>query len=80
MKKKRPFSNGSEFMYWQEHNCCQCKRYTNPMSSEKKDCCPHEYELAIGLVGDGEIPIRNYNIIFGKRQPQSCKSFKEVKP
>jgi hypothetical protein len=50
------------------------------MSSEKKDCCPHEYELAIGLVGDGEIPIRNYNIIFGKRQPQSCKSFKEVKP
>jgi hypothetical protein len=30
-----PFSNGTEYMSWQERNCLQCEKYENESSIEE---------------------------------------------
>lgn len=54
----RPFSNGTEYVFWLEHNCMRgdrgCRRY-NPNASSSRHGCPIEVALAIGNIGDGDV-------------------------
>jgi hypothetical protein len=52
----RAFSNGSEWMDWQDRNCCQCKRYVYLPLSEKVECdCPIYSALSLAACMDGTI-------------------------
>lgn len=54
----RPFSNGTEYRFWLEHNCQRgergCRNY-KPEASSSRHGCPIEVALAIGCVSDGQM-------------------------
>lgn len=54
----RPFSNGTEYLFWLEHNCQRgdrgCRKY-NPSASSSRNGCPIEVALAIGNMDNGEM-------------------------
>jgi hypothetical protein len=54
----RPFSNGTEHLFWLEMNCMRgergCRKY-NPDASSSRHGCPIEVGLAIGNIGGGDI-------------------------
>lgn len=47
-----PFSNGSEFMDWQERNCCQCKKYVLLDVEAGISTCPIAEAIAENACGD----------------------------
>ena len=58
MGKKKPghvyaFSNGTEYMDWNERNCCHCYRYNVAGGQVVKPFCRLEKALALGSVTDG---------------------------
>jgi hypothetical protein len=58
----RPFSNGSEWMYWLESNCARgekgCRNY-RPDATSSRDGCPIEVAFALGSAGDGEVKAKH---------------------
>ena len=54
----RPFSNGTEYLFWLEHNCMRgekgCRKY-NPEASSSRHGCPIEVALAVGSFSSGEM-------------------------
>lgn len=72
-KTKEPcFSNGTEFMVWQDENCLQCKKAV--WYNEKLDCYP-QYRCAVQkqiegqAVGIDEISQRTYEAAHQRRCP-----------
>lgn len=57
----RPFSNGTEFLMWQDSNCHRgekgCRNY-RPNATSSRDGCPIEVAIALGHCTDGTIPAR----------------------
>jgi len=52
----RPFSNGTQYIDWQNHNCCRCARYDYDAENQKVLCdCEIEYALALACVMDGTV-------------------------
>lgn len=51
----RPFSNGSEYESWNEHNCNMCK-HAGSDPDEMPICCG-EYALNVALIDDGTVPV-----------------------
>ena len=49
----RPFSNGSEYGWWLERNCEQCRKYRPELEIGKG--CPIEEALCSASVMEGEI-------------------------
>ena len=52
MSPVRPFSCGSQYMDWQEHNCFQCKK----LGEGAEPQCEISVELVTGCFGDGTVP------------------------
>ena len=52
----RPFSNGTEFMIWQEHNCCRCTKMAPGDASLDEITCPIERAIVEAACGDGTVP------------------------
>lgn len=61
-KRIQPFSRGTEFMVWYETNCAKCTK-ANFKATERDKTCPMEYDVSLGSVTDGEIPISSFNRI-----------------
>jgi len=58
MKKKvHPFSNGSEFMFWHEHNCDICNKYESGSTERSKAGCPLAFDIDFSMASDGSIPL-----------------------
>lgn len=57
----RPFSNGTEHMWWLESNCCRgekgCRKY-RPEATSSRHGCPIEVAVALASMTDGKIPAR----------------------
>lgn len=66
--KFRPFSNGTEFMFWHDNNCAVCKK-ANIEATEREDTCPMEWDIALALVSDGLIPLESAERIGYKTEP-----------
>ena len=46
-----PFANGTEFMLWDEHNCCQCaKGYRDLEGRPENPDRPLQFDPALGRV------------------------------
>lgn len=56
MNKIQPFSTGTEYMCWNEINCCHCRKY-NPDAVTSDEGCDIEIALSFASIGDGTIPI-----------------------
>ena len=54
---KLNFSNGSEFMSWQNANCWQSSKYENESTTRNKASCKYAFDLDLDGVGSGEISI-----------------------
>lgn len=51
-----PFSNGTEFMCWNEYNCCNCKKYNVDDSGQVVEpVCEIDQALLESMFGDGTI-------------------------
>lgn len=59
MSKVRPFSNGTEFMYWDDYNCSDCIHCNDRTKhiNETKTKCLLELSIALASVSDGEVPL-----------------------
>ena len=55
MKKHTPFSNGTEFMYWQSMNCYKCKKYENESTKIEDAGCKLAFSLDLASVSDGKM-------------------------
>jgi hypothetical protein len=60
----RPFSCGTQFLDWQDANCCRCKKYsyqTDPATGKTREpldvseVCPVELALCESAYGDGTV-------------------------
>ncbi len=51
----RPFSNHTEFEWWQERNCDRCCRYSNVSSKRKNAKCRLAFDLDFASIDDGTI-------------------------
>ena len=83
MKEKiRPFSKGSDFMFWSLDNCHKCEK-ANFETDDRTKTCPMEYDLAFASVTDGLIPKESAERIGLKTEPYihltDCKEFKNQK-
>ena len=52
--KYRPFSNGTEYMIWFDHNCDECVKYDDDYDNPPK--CPIARAISWGACSDGSIP------------------------
>jgi hypothetical protein len=52
-----PFSNGSQFMDWQESNCCRCKKYNVQPDTglEREGDCTIMDALGLASITDGSV-------------------------
>jgi len=57
MKTITPFSNGTEYMIWQDRNCMSCKQYEHESSERSKAKCKFAYDIDFATVTDGKIPL-----------------------
>jgi hypothetical protein len=48
----QPFANGSQYMDWQECNCCRCEKYTEDGSGCEIDAALGEASWSDGEVSD----------------------------
>lgn len=55
MKNYIPFSNGTEYMSWQEHNCLQCEKYECESSTEEEAGCKLAFQLDLSTMADNVI-------------------------
>jgi hypothetical protein len=54
--KRRPFSCGTQYLDWQNNNCCQCRKYLVSSDGEVQEpYCELEYAIAIACICDGTI-------------------------
>jgi hypothetical protein len=51
-----PFSNGTEYEIWQEHNCHKCMNYESESKNEENAKCILAYHLDLGSI-TGDIPL-----------------------
>lgn len=53
----RPFSNGSQFMDWQERNCCRCAKYSFAFAEPRTEesICQIELALHNSAWGTGQV-------------------------
>ncbi len=49
----KPFSNGTQYLDWQESNCVRCKKF-NP-DEAKPELCNIDFELANAYLGNGSV-------------------------
>jgi hypothetical protein len=49
----RPFSNGSEFMDWNERNCCRCQLCPPPDHQGPNELCAIENAIALASITGG---------------------------
>jgi len=70
----QPFSNGTEFMQWQNTNCMECKEYEDESQDEDSANCKLAFHLDMGTV-IGTIPLWVAKDIGCKYDPlyQSCR-------
>ena len=63
MSKKRPFSNGTEFMIFREMNCYKCKKDYDgrTMTDGENPLCDIEQALSFASVTDGMVEEDIYN-------------------
>jgi len=54
-KQIRPFSNGTEYMFWRETNCDRCKKNVLNENDNYKSQCDIEEALSLGAI-TGTIP------------------------
>jgi len=57
MQKFTPFSNGTEYMSWQSHNCDQCIKYESESKTPDTAGCKLAFYIDLACVSDGTIPI-----------------------
>ena len=60
------FSNGTDFMWWQDRNCCQCRKavwYNEKMNKYPEYRCALQRDIEQQLGGIDEINIRTFNMI-----------------
>jgi len=75
--KKTPFSNGSEYTYFQEQNCLQCISYECESTKIEDAGCKAAFELDLATVSDGEISIEAYDYIgLGSKDLSQCLNFR----
>ena len=63
MNKVTPFSNGTEFMGWQDHNCMQCSQYESVSRVRSNAKCKLAFDIDFASITDGTIPISTANWI-----------------
>jgi hypothetical protein len=63
MKKIQPFSNGTEFMQWQDQNCNDCKCYENNSTERSKAKCKAAFDIDSASASDGYIPLSSAEFI-----------------
>ena len=73
MKKAKypPFSNGTEFMMWEEHNCDRCiksSRYNEKTATYTKIRCAVQREIFDAMMGE-PVSQRTYDICQKLRCP-----------
>ena len=54
-KMVKPFSNGTEFMVWNDQNCCRCKKYETESTKEEDAGYKLAFHQDLGCIL-GEIP------------------------
>lgn len=62
------FSNGTDFMWWQDANCCRCRKavwYNEKTQSFPKYKCALQRDIEQQAGGIDEINIRTFNMIHG---------------
>ncbi len=57
MDRITPFSNGTEFMGWQDNNCMQCSQYESTSRIRGNAKCKLAFDIDYATVGDGTIPL-----------------------
>lgn len=45
-----PFSNGTEFMSWIDHNCCRCIHYIPDVTSEEQAKCKLSFAIELSTI------------------------------
>lgn len=51
-----PFSNGTEYMCWNEYNCCHCKKYhADDSGMVIEPVCQIDEALVESMFGDGKV-------------------------
>jgi len=71
-----PFSNGTEFMDWQESNCNKCVKYETESGKEEDAKCKLAFHLDLGTI-IGNIPLWAAKDIGCKYNPlyQTCRLY-----
>ena len=55
MNEVRVFSNGTEYMAWNNANCCECARYHVVDGEVVEPVCPLEEALSLASIDDGTV-------------------------
>ena len=56
------FSNATEAMIWQEHNCFRCWKYKDEGTERDKMRCKKGFDIDLGYI-TGELPERTKSIV-----------------
>ena len=72
MKKVIPFSNASEFEYWEARNCQRCSKYDNTSTERNTAGCVMSFDLELSMVSDGLIFQSSFEIM-GIKNNTGCK-------
>jgi hypothetical protein len=51
------FSNGCQYVDWQEANCCSCRKASAPDMTVDEMPCKIELALSRASIGDGKVPL-----------------------
>jgi len=78
MKRITPFSNGTDYMIWNNMNCSECNMYESESTERKNAKCKKAFDIDLALVTDGKIPLKTAELIGYKNgQLQNC-NFKNI--
>lgn len=64
-ERKQPFSCGTDFAVWTDHNCDNCVKastYNEKTGEYTKFRCAVQKELILAYIGDGLVSKRSYDI------------------
>ena len=79
-----PFSNGTEFMHWQDNNCLQCSNYESKSTERSKAKCKYAFDIDFASITDGKIPLDSAEWIgldkFGLKAKCNLFDTKFIKP
>lgn len=70
-KQVKPFSNASEAICWQAHNCLKCELYENESKTEQEAGCIPAFYIDLGFI-TGEMP-EKYAEQIGIMSGMECK-------